>query len=51
MEQIILDVETAMRAYNWFHHAFPDYKHNDLCNKEDIALRNKLEGFLVDSGL
>lgn len=51
MEQFNLDTETAMRAYNWFHSAFKNYKHNDLCDKKDIALRNKLEAFLIDSGL
>ena len=45
-----LDTASAMRAYNWFHHSFPDYKNNEWCSPEDIMLRNKLERFLVAHG-
>jgi hypothetical protein len=48
--EVCLNIEEAMRAYNQFHHAFPDYKNNDICAPEDIMLRNKLERFLVASG-
>lgn len=48
-QEIILDTESAKRAYNWFHTAFyPSYKDHDLCSPEDIMLRNKLERFLVE---
>ena len=45
-----LDIKEAMSAYNWFHHAFPDYKNNSICAPTDIMLRNDLERFLVASG-
>ncbi len=50
MSTIGLDIDTAMRAYNWFHHAFPDYKTNKFCTPEDIELRNKLETWLIEQG-
>jgi hypothetical protein len=45
-----LDIPSAKRAYNWFHHSFPDYRNNEMCAPEDIMLRNKLEKFLLASG-
>jgi len=42
--------ESAHRVYDWFHHAFPDYKNNSLCSPEDIMLRHKLERFLIAQG-
>ena len=45
-----LNNKTAMIAYNWFHHAYPDYKNNEICSPEDIMLRNELERFLIANG-
>ena len=45
-----LDINKAMMAYNWFHHAFPDYKNNSICSPEDIMLRNELERYLIAQG-
>jgi len=45
-----LDVDSAKRVYNWFHFAFPDFKENDICTKEDIELRNDLEKWLINQG-
>lgn len=50
MTTIGLDITTAKLAYNWFHHAFPNYKKNSFCTKEDILLRNKLEEWLIEQG-
>lgn len=50
MQEINLNTDTAMRMYNWFHHAFPDYRNNDICAPEDIMLRNKLERYLIANG-
>ena len=44
------NIEDAKRAYNWFHHTFPDYKNNPLCTKEDIELRDRLEEWLIGRG-
>jgi len=49
-DEICLNTKDAMRAYNFFHHAFPDYKNNRICSPEDIMLRNTLERFLLESG-
>lgn len=48
--EICLNTEEAMTAYNDFHHAFPDYRNNELCSPQSIMLRNKLERFLIASG-
>jgi len=45
-----LTVETAKMAYNWFHHAFPNYKYNRYCSEEDIRLRDELEQWLIKQG-
>lgn len=45
-----LDITSARRAYDWFHHAFPDFKNNEWCSPDDIMLRNKLERFLIAQG-
>jgi len=45
-----LTIDTAKMAYNWFHHAFPDYKNNKFCTTEDIELRNGLEAWLIEQG-
>ena len=50
MNTITLNIDSAMRAYNWFHHAFQDYQNNDICAPEDIMLRNELERYLIDNG-
>jgi len=42
-----LNIESAKRVYNWFHHAFPDYKNSDICTQEDIKLRNELEWWIL----
>ncbi len=42
-----ISFEAAKRVYNWFHHAFPDYKNNELCTSEDIELRNNLEMWIL----
>lgn len=47
MSSLSLNIESIKRAYNWFHHAFPDYKNNTICIQEDIDLRNKLEEWLI----
>ena len=47
MSELSLNIESAKRVYNWFHHAFPDYKNNDICTEEDIDLRDKLEEWLI----
>ncbi len=47
---VTLNIGSAKRAYNWFHHAFPDYKNNTICSPDDIMLRNELERFLVANG-
>lgn len=45
-----LTIENAKIAYNWFHHAFPDYKNNEYCGENDIQLRDELEKWLVNQG-
>lgn len=45
-----LTIESAKIAYNWFHHAFPDYKNNEYCKKGDILLRDELERWLINQG-
>lgn len=50
MTQLNLSTESAKRAYNWFHHAYPDYKNNPNCTIEDITLRNELESWLIAKG-
>jgi len=47
MSGLFLNIETAKRAYNWFHHAFPNYKNNEICTEEDIDLRNELEAWII----
>lgn len=44
---VLLNIEGAKRVYNWFHHAFPDYKNNEVCTKKDIDLRNELEVWIL----
>ncbi len=48
--EVCLEVADAMRAYNFFHHAFPNYRNNKICSPEDIMLRNRLERFLLENG-
>ena len=48
--KIELNIEDAMKAYNWFHHAYPTYKDNKWCSPQSIMLRNRLERFLIASG-
>lgn len=50
MDTLVLNIESAKRTYDWFHHAFPDYKNNNTCSQEDINLRNKLEEWLLANG-
>jgi len=45
-----LSVDEIKRAYSWFHSSFPDYKTNEWCLQDDIALRNKMERWLVETG-
>lgn len=45
-----LTIEGAKIAYNWFHHAFPDYKNNEYCGEDDIHLRDELEKWLINQG-
>lgn len=45
-----MTIDSAKTAYNWFHYAFPDYKNNPYCTKEDIQLRDELERWLIEQG-
>ncbi len=45
-----LNIESAKRAYTWFHHSFPNFENNKWCAPEDIMLRNELERFLIENG-
>ena len=48
--EICLNTSEAMKSYNQFHFAFPDYKNNKDCSPEDIMLRNRMERFLLENG-
>ena len=50
MNDLKLDIELAKTAYNWFHHAYPDYRNNRWCPPEEIMMRNKLERWLISNG-
>lgn len=50
MDYLNLSIESAKMLYNWFHHAFSDYKNNPKCTKEDIELRDQLEDWLIENG-
>jgi hypothetical protein len=45
-----LTIETAKQAYNWFHHAFPDFKNDPKCTPDDIRLKDELEIWLIKQG-
>ena len=45
-----LTVESAKQAYNWFHHAFPDFENDPKCTQDDIKLKDELETWLIRQG-
>lgn len=45
-----LSSDDIMCFYNWFHHAFPNFRENKKCSKRDIALRLKLQTWLIAHG-
>jgi len=50
MSNFNLNINTAKKVYNWFHFAFPNFRKNDICTKEDIKLRNDIEEWLESQG-